>query len=70
MEFSKPESYAKQIILYLSSADYQSAYKLSKEFTNKFSKNVFALILLSKSAFWLGKYPETIIEARKGEFQS
>lgn len=61
----KPNAFAKQIVLYIKNQDYQNAYSLASEFTHRFPNEMIAHFLLAKSAYWLGKYSETAVEARK-----
>jgi len=63
--FEKPGAFARQIVFYIKNDNYPSAYSLSAEFAQKFQDEMMAHFLLAKSAYWLGKYSETAIEARK-----
>jgi tetratricopeptide (TPR) repeat protein len=65
LEFSKKETYIKQIALYLSNASYSQAYELSKSFVAKFPDELISHFLLAKSAYWSGDYAEAKLEARK-----
>lgn len=63
-EFSKPDSYIKQIALLLKNSDFKRSYQLSKEMADEFPKEMMSHFLLAKSAFALGNYEETIIHGR------
>jgi hypothetical protein len=63
--FTKKEPFIKQVAIYLSNGSYQEAYDLSKEFSARFPDELVAHFLLAKSAYWVRKYDESKIEARK-----
>ena len=63
--FTKPEAYQKQVVIYLNSKEYENAYNLAKEFAERFGQDLTSHFLLSKSAFWLNKYPEAVVAGRK-----
>ncbi|MDO8553622.1 MAG: CDC27 family protein [Candidatus Micrarchaeota archaeon] len=63
--FTKPDAYQKQITIYLNNKNYESAYDLAKEFSERFGQELTSHFLLSKSAFWMKKYPEAIVAGRK-----
>lgn len=64
MEFTKKESFAKQIVLYLNNEDYASALGLSRKFVDKFPGDMTSHFLFAKSAFWKGDYQTALREAR------
>lgn len=64
MEFTKKESFTKQIALYLNNKDYENAYAISKEFASKFSNELTAHFLLAKSAFWAKRFDEAVVAGR------
>ena len=65
MEFTKKESFMKQIAVYINKSEFEKAYELSKTFLEKFPDEMMAHFFLAKSAFWLKKYNESVKEARK-----
>ena len=65
MELTRPEAYAKIIAIYLKNYENEKAYELSKEFVMKFPGELLSHILLSESAFRLGRFTEAKIEGRK-----
>ena len=65
VEFTKRESFTLQIAVYLRAGDYEKAYELAKAFTVKFPGDFFSHYLLSKSAFGLRRYDESVIEGKK-----
>lgn len=62
--FSRKESYIKQISLYLSNAENELAFELSKEFRKRFPKNMISNYFLAKTEFRLGKYQNALEHAR------
>ena len=65
MNFSKPEAFVKQIIIYLVQKEYDLAFALSKEFVVTFPNNLLAHFFLAKSAFWIRNFVIAIDEGRK-----
>lgn len=65
VEFTKRESYTLQIAVYLRAGDYEKAYELAKAFTAKFPGDFFSHYLLSKSAFGLKRYEESVLEGKR-----
>ena len=63
--FTKKEAFIKQVALYLKNEDYRQAYPMAKELVTKFPDDLAGHFLLSKTAFWLDKYDESINEGRK-----
>ncbi len=63
--FTKKEAFIKQVALYLKNEDYRQAYPMAKELVTKFPDDLAGHFLLSKTAFWLDKYDESILEGRK-----
>ncbi len=61
---TKKEAYEKQIALYLNNREYEKAYLLSKEFSEKFKDEMTPYFLLMKSAFRMKKFDEAIIAGR------
>src|SRR4030095_8494017 len=66
MEFSKPESFAKQISIYLKSQQNDKAYGLAHDFVHKFPQELIPHVLLAESSFRLGRHEEAKFEAKKG----
>jgi len=64
MEFTKRESFIKQIVLYLNSENYASALELSHKFVDRFPDEMVSHFLLAKSAFWKEDYASALQEAR------
>ncbi|MEM4359099.1 MAG: hypothetical protein QXT45_01050 [Candidatus Bilamarchaeaceae archaeon] len=64
MEFTKKESFVKQIILYLNNKNYTAALELSENFVKRFPNEMVAHFLLAKSAFWDQKYDVALREGR------
>ena len=65
MEFTKPESYAKMIAIYLKNHQDEQAYELSGDFVKKFPGEFLPHLLLAESSFRLSRYAEAKIEGRK-----
>lgn len=59
------KGYAKQVTIYLEKNDYEKAYELAHEFSQKFPNGKVAHFLLGRSAFWVKRYTEAAAEARK-----
>ncbi len=64
MELGK-NAYIKQSILFLQNNDFEDSYRVGKEFLGKFPDEMFAHFVVAKSAYWLGKFDESALEARK-----
>ncbi len=64
VELSK-RGYTKQAIIHIRNKDFESAYRLTKEFVERYDKEMIAHFLLAKSAFWLDRFDEAAGEARK-----
>lgn len=62
----KAEAYQRQLILYLNNGSYQQAYDFALQYAKEYPDDMVAHFLVAKAALWLGKYEETVIEARKG----
>lgn len=65
--FTKIEGFVKQISIFLEDKQYQKAYSLSNEMQTAFPSEMISHFLLAKSAFWLEKYEETIVEGLKAQ---
>ncbi len=65
MEFTKKESYAKMIAIYLKERMDRQGYELSQEFVQKFPGEMMSHLLLAESAFRLERYSEAKVEGRK-----
>jgi tetratricopeptide (TPR) repeat protein len=65
VEFSKPESYLKQISVYLKEQMNQQAYNLSQDFVKKFPAELLSHVLMAESAFRVGRYQESKVQAQK-----
>ncbi len=65
MEFTKPDSYVKQIGLYLEGDQIGPAYEMASEFARRFPDQMIAHFLLSKAAFGLERFDEAASEGRK-----
>jgi len=63
--FTKREAFIAQVAFYLKNEDYKQAYPMAKELVTKFPDDMLGHYLLSKAAFWSGKYDESINEGRK-----
>jgi cytochrome c-type biogenesis protein CcmH/NrfG len=63
--FTKPDSFTKQIAIFLNAEEYSRAYDLSKEMVEKFPNELIAHFLLAKSSFWLENYQEAAGEGQK-----
>lgn len=66
MEFSRPESYTKQISEYLKAQMNDNAYRLSADFVKRYPGELMPHMLLAESAFRLSRYDQSKVEARKG----
>jgi len=64
MELSK-KGYISQTTTYIKNKDYEKAYAFAKEFMQKFPGDMLAHYLVSASAFWLKKYDEAALEAKR-----
>ena len=64
MELSK-KGYISQTTSYIKNKDYEKAYAFAKEFQQKFPGEMLAHYLISASAFWLKRYEEAAIEAKR-----
>lgn len=64
VEFTKVGSFTKQIALFLKHNSYEKAYALAKQMMEKFPDKMITHFLLAKSAFWLGKYKEAVVEGQ------
>ncbi len=64
MEFTKKEAFIKQIGLYMENQDYESAYNLGVEFSNKFKDELTAYFLMAKAAFRMKKFADAAKAAR------
>jgi tetratricopeptide (TPR) repeat protein len=65
VEFSKPESYLKQISVYLKEQMNEQAYNLCQDFVKRFPRELLAHVLLAETAFRVGRYQESKVEAHK-----
>jgi tetratricopeptide (TPR) repeat protein len=65
VEFSKPEAYLRQIAVYLKGQMNQQAYNLSQDFVKNFPGELLSHVLLAETAFRLGKFQESKVEAQK-----
>ncbi len=65
MEFTKKESYAKMIAIYMKERMDKQAYDLSKEFISKFPGELIAHLLMAETAYRLERYSEAKVEGRK-----
>ncbi|MCI0503633.1 hypothetical protein L0Y65_02870 [Candidatus Micrarchaeota archaeon] len=65
VEFSKPEAYLKQIAVYLKEGMDQQAYSLSGDFVKKFPSELLSHVLIAESAFRIGRYQESKVQAQK-----
>jgi tetratricopeptide (TPR) repeat protein len=65
VEFSKPEAYLKQIAVYLKEQMNPQAYNLCQDFVKKFPRELLSHVLLAESAFRMGRYQESKVEAQK-----
>ena len=63
MEFTK-QGYIAQISVFLKQEDSEKAYKLSKEFVNKFPNDVITHFLLCQSAYVVRKFDEAALQGR------
>lgn len=66
VEFSKPEAYLKQIAVYLKEQMNEQAYALSQDFVKKFPSELLSHVLLAETAFRLGRFQQSKVEAQKG----
>jgi hypothetical protein len=65
MEFTKKESYAKMVAIYMKERMDRQAYDLSKEFVVKFPGELIPHLLLAETAYRLERYAEAKLEGRK-----
>lgn len=65
MEGLGRNAYIKQGALYIKNKDYQRAYEFCREFVQNFPDDMISHFMLSKAAFWAGKYEEAAAEGRK-----
>lgn len=62
---SPPNSYIKQIAIYLQQEEYAKAKAHAKKFTEKYPESMPAHFLLAKSSFWLNDFKTAREEAQK-----
>ncbi len=65
MEFTKKESYAKMISIYMKERMDRQAYDLSREFVAKFPGELIPHLLMAETAYRLERYSEAKVEGRK-----
>jgi len=65
VEFTKRESFALQITVYLRNRDYEKAYELSKAFIARFPSDFFSHYLMAKSAYGLRLFAECISHGKQ-----
>lgn len=61
----KAEAYQRQLVLYLNNQSYEQAYEFARQYAGEYPDDMISHFLWAKSSLWLGKYDETVIEARK-----
>ncbi|MBN1169440.1 hypothetical protein JXA56_00270 [Candidatus Micrarchaeota archaeon] len=64
MALSK-RAYIKQISIYLENKEYEKSYPLAREMNENFPEDTMTHYLMASSAFWAGKYEESIEHGRK-----
>lgn len=65
MDFTKKDSFIKQIIIYFKSNDYVNAYVVAVEFNAKFPDDLVSNFLRAKACFYMNKHDEGLSVARK-----
>lgn len=65
MGFTKPESFARQISVYLKERRDDRAYATSRDFVKAFPGELMPHVLLAESCFRMGRFPEAKIEGKK-----
>jgi hypothetical protein len=65
MEFTKAESFSRQLDIYIRNNEFAEAYALSGEFASRFPEEMRAHYYLAKSAFGLKRFDVVETEGRK-----